>query len=245
MSTIPPASQPVPTIEVSDVDREKRALTFVPALIVIDMQNDFVSGSLAIAGAESIISTVNATIDLPWKIKIATRDFHPDNHVSFAHTHEKPEFSKKVIFHPEDKDNLKGIEQTLWPIHCVADTRGADFVPGLNTTAFDAVVHKGTHAHIESYSAFKDIWGRDTTELPDLIEACGVTDVFIVGLAGDYCVKYTAIDSAEFGYRTWLITDGIKSIASEDGVYKELSSKGIHLTTLKDVKSRFQAGPLN
>ncbi len=95
------------------------------------------------------------------------------------------------------------------------DTTGAQFVPGLNTTAFDAVIFKGTHAHIESYSAFKDIWGKDTTELPGLIEAAGVTDVFIVGLAGDYCVKYTAIDSLEFGYRTWLITDGIKSIASK------------------------------
>ena len=240
-----PSSPQVPTIEVSDIDRERRALTFVPALIVIDMQNDFVSGSLAIAGAETIISAVNATIDLPWKIRIATRDFHPDNHVSFAHTHEKPEFSKKTIFHPQDKLNSNGVEQTLWPIHCVADTTGAEFVPGLNTTAFDAVVFKGTHAHIESYSAFKDIWGKDTTELPGLIEAAGVTDVFIVGLAGDYCVKYTAIDSLELGYRTWLITDGIKSIASEDEVYKELSSKGIRLTNLQDVKTRFQADSLN
>lgn len=245
MNTSNPIPPPAPQSDPSQTNPNANADHFVPALIVIDMQNDFVNGSLAIPGAESIIRPVNDAIDLPWKIKIATRDFHPDNHVSFARTHQKPVFSKATIFHPEDAAKKNGIEHTLWPIHCVAYTGGADFVKDLNSDAFDVVVHKGTHAHIESYSAFKDVWGKDSSEFPDIVAASGATDIFIVGLAGDYCVKYTAIDAVDLGYRTWLITDGIKSIASEELVYKEMVARGIKLTTLEEVRKRFAADKIN
>jgi len=215
---------------------EPATLGFVPALIVIDMQNDFVYGSLPVPGGATIIDTVNKLIDLPFKLKIATRDFHPRNHVSFAETHDKDVYSKKMIFHPEDTDELMGIEQVLWPIHCVADTSGADFVPGLESTKFDAVVHKGIHPRIESYSAFRDIWGKGTTELPDILDEGGITDVYFVGLAGDYCVKYTAIDALTFGYKTWLVTDAIKSISDQELTFGELQKKGLHFTTSKELE---------
>ncbi|KAF8808061.1 pyrazinamidase/nicotinamidase [Phlegmacium glaucopus] len=211
--------------------------SFVPALIVIDMQHDFVYGSLAVPGGETIISTINDIISLPgFKVKIATRDFHPDNHISFADTHQKPLFSTIPIFHPEDIERSKGIEQVLWPIHCVANTAGADFVANLKADSFDAIVHKGTHPHIESYSAFRDIWNKGKTELPELLSQKHVTDIFFVGLAGDYCVKYTAVDALEYGFKIWLVTDAIKSIAAEELTLEEMKRKGANFITSEDEK---------
>lgn len=209
------------------------------ALVVIDMQNDFVSGSLAVPDGASVIEPINKLIELPFTLRIATRDFHPDNHVSFAATHGEPPLSKKVIFHPEDKDLGAGIEHVLWPKHCVADTNGAEFVPTLTTTKFDAVLHKGTHPHIESYSAFRDIWNRSVSELPGLLDAKGVTDVYFVGLAGDYCVKYSAYDSVEFGYKTWVIEDGIRCIATDNSTEEGLKKRGVKFTTSKEVGKLF------
>jgi nicotinamidase len=212
---------------------------FVPALIVIDMQHDFVHGSLAVPGAESIIGTINEIIALPgFKLKIATRDFHPDNHISFASTHNKPVLSTATIFHPEDIDNIKGIEQVLWPNHCVANTTGANFVVGLKADSFDATIHKGTHSHIESYSAFRDIWNKNETELPELLLRKNITDIFFVGLAGDYCVKYTALHALDYGYETWVVTDAIKSIGDEEVAYEALKRKGAHGITLKELKHK-------
>jgi len=212
---------------------------FIPALIVIDMQNDFVYGSLPVPGGAAIIPKVNELIDLPFTTKIATKDFHPDNHLSFAETHQKPLFSKVVIYHPEDTDKLLGMEQVLWPIHCVANTSGADFVPGLKLDKFETVIFKGTHPKIESYSAFKDIWAKNETELPGVLEQHGVTDVFCCGLAGDYCVKYTAKDAAEtYGYRTWVVLDAVKSISKDSVAWDEMKAAGVKFTQLADVQKR-------
>ena len=208
---------------------------FVPALIVIDMQNDFVYGSLPVPGGATIIDTVNKLIDLPFKLKIGTRDFHPSDHISFAKTHGQDVFSKKIIFHPEDADKLLGMEQVLWPVHCVENTNGAEFVPGLESTKFDGVVHKGTHPGIESYSAFRDIWERGATELPDMLAEKGVTDLYFAGLAGDYCVKYTAIDGVKFGYNVWLVADAIKSISDQDVAFAELQKQGIKVTSSNEL----------
>jgi nicotinamidase len=226
---------PTPTVVVESID-------YVPALVVVDMQNDFVSGSLAVPEAETIIPNVNALIDLPFKAKIATKDFHPTDHVSFARTHGRPEYSTLSIYHPQDEVKVSGIKQTLWPIHCVAQTGGADFAPGVQSNNFDAVIHKGTHPSIESYSAFRDVWGRGETELPKVLREIGASDVYICGLAGDYCVKYTANDSVEYGYNTWVIRDAVKSISSNDLVWEEMESKGVKFTTLEKIKAKF-SGP--
>ncbi|KAH6917063.1 pyrazinamidase/nicotinamidase [Coprinopsis sp. MPI-PUGE-AT-0042] len=211
---------------------------FVPALIVIDMQNDFVTGSLAVPEGAAIIPKINELLALPFKLKVATRDFHPGNHVSFAASHNSSTFSKKVIFHPEDEGQKHGLEQVLWPTHCVANTSGADFVPGLDRSQFDYVLHKGTHQGIESYSAFQDIWGKGTTELPGLLKEKGVTDVFFVGLAGDYCVKYSAIDSVKFGFRTWVIMDGTRCISNDGVAFDIMTEAGVKFSTVEDVATR-------
>jgi len=128
----------------------------------------------------------------------------------------------------------------------VANTTGAEFVEGLKTDSFDAIIHKGTHSHIESYSAFRDIWNVTETELPTLLSQNHVTDIFFVGLAGDYCVKYTAVDALEYGFGTWLVTDAIKSIASEEATFKALKEKGAHFLTLKELKQKMtNSDPIN
>ena len=213
--------------------------SFVPALVVIDMQHDFVYGSLAVPGGETIIDSINQLISLPdFKVKIATRDFHPNNHISFASTHKRPLLSTVTIFHPEDVGKSDGVEQVLWPDHCVANTAGAKFVKGLKTNCFDAIINKGTDLDIESYSGFQDVWNVTKTELPKVLSDHHVTDIFFVGLAGDYCVKHTAIHALEHGFETWLVTDGIKSIAAEEVAFEQLKKMGAHFLTSEEVKQK-------
>ncbi len=224
----------VPTITVDTSD-------YVPALVVIDMQHDFVYGSLAVPEAEAILPIVNNLIHLPFRVKVATRDFHPDNHVSFAKTHNKREHTTVTIYHPEDKEKALGIQQTLWPVHCVANTEGAELVPEIEQNKFDAVVYKGTHPSIESYSAFRDIWGRSETKLSEVLKEVGATDVYFCGLAGDYCVKYTARDSVDYGYKTWVIRDAVKSTSPSTLAWDEMERKGIKFTTFEEVKDKLQS----
>ncbi|PPQ99952.1 hypothetical protein CVT26_009307 [Gymnopilus dilepis] len=223
-------------LEMAEQNGKDVKFGFVPALIVIDMQNDFVTGSLAVPGGETIVDNINSLIDLPFKVRVATRDYHPDKHVSFADTHKQDVFSKKIIYHPEDTEKKHGIDQVLWPVHCVADTPGADFVPGLNTSRFDIVILKGIYPDIESYSGFRDVWGRRETDLPGFLREKGITDVYFVGLAGDFCVKFTALDAVDYGFRTWVVTDAVKSIASDDAHFTEMESKGIKFLNTEDVQ---------
>jgi nicotinamidase len=212
----------------------------VPALIVIDMQNDFVTGSLAVPGGATIVDNINTLIDLPgFKTRIASKDFHPANHVSFANTHGKEVLSKLTIFHPDDADKANGIEQVLWPVHCVAGTNGSEFVPGLQTHRFDAVIEKGVSPGIESYSAFEDIWGKNKTELDGILKRNGVTDVCFVGLATDYCVKCSAVDALKYGYRVSVVTDAVKSIRPEEEALEDLKRRGINLVTTEEVKTLY------
>jgi len=225
----------------STITNQGQQAPYKPALLVIDVQNDFVSGSLAVPGGATVIEPINQLLQLPFALKVATRDYHPSDHVSFASTHKLPVLSKLLIYHPEDLDKVEGLEQVLWPTHCVQNTDGANFAPGLQTTGFDQVITKGVHPNIESYSAFSDIWKRYDSELPGLLKQHGVTDVYVTGLAGDYCVRETAIDSIERGYRTWLVMDAVKSIKPGDDAYIYVHEKGIHKTTTKELTDRLLA----
>ncbi|KAF8640865.1 hypothetical protein AX17_000513 [Amanita inopinata Kibby_2008] len=212
-----------------------------PALIVVDMQFDFIHGSLAVPGAAAILDTVNALLDLPFVIKIGTKDYHPPHHISFASTHDKPPFSKITIYPPGDeKQEDKALEQILWPVHCVASSPGAEYVEGLHSNIFDAVVHKGTHKDIESYSAFQDPWKIIVTDLPKLLSTSGATDVFICGVAGDHCVKCTAVDAAAFGYNTWVVRDAVRSVSDSGAEWKEMAERGVQLITSAQVVDKLQ-----
>lgn len=234
---------------------------YVPALVVIDMQHDFVHGALQVPDAASLIVPVNSLIDLPFAMHVATRDYHPANHVSFAQTHSKPAFSKHIIPRAEhtvdsssssagsataDKAQAQALkpiveqEQTLWPVHCVAYTGGADFVAGLTASKFDYVLHKGTHPHIESYSAFRDVWCKGPSDLPALLIARGVTDVYFVGIAGDYSLKYSVLDAVDYGYNTWVVRDAVRSVSEELLAEDELRQTGVQFTTIEEVTKKLE-----
>jgi nicotinamidase len=216
---------------------------FVPALIVVDTQVDFTTGTLAVPDAPALIAPINAALALPFALKIGTKDFHPPGHISFASTHPgKALFDRITIYPPgEGPEGGRGLEQVLWPDHCVAGTPGADFVPGLDAGALDAVVHKGSHPAVECYSAFRDPWGVAETELERLLAGRDVTDVFVVGLAGDYCVRYTAGDAVRCGFKTWVVQDLVRSVSSERREWDEMKGEGVEVIDSHELKERFRS----
>ncbi|OAX43687.1 pyrazinamidase/nicotinamidase [Rhizopogon vinicolor AM-OR11-026] len=209
------------------------------AVLVIDVQNDFVSGSLAVRDAEQIIDTINALLTLPFAVKIGTQDYHPPNHISFALNHTgKNEFEIITIFPPaelvakrKNEDTLpalKPLDQVLWPVHCVQNTTGAAFVDGLKHECLE-VVRKGCDVGIECYSAFEDPWGLTNTGLADKLRSRGISDVFLVGIAGDYCVKFTALDAKKHGFRTFVIRDAVKSVSDDGTEWTEMTKAGVEI----------------
>ncbi|KAG2153330.1 Isochorismatase-like protein [Suillus clintonianus] len=208
------------------------------AILVIDVQNDFVSGSLAVRDAEQIINTINALITLPFALKIGTQDYHPANHISFARNHAgKNEFEKIAIFppaelvatkKPNDEKPLEALEQVLWPVHCVQDTPGVAFVDNLEHEGLE-VVRKGCDVGIECYSAFEDPWGLTNTGLKDKLKNKEISNVFVVGIAGDYCVKFTALDAKKHGFRTFVVKDAVKSVSDEGTEWTEMNKAGVEI----------------
>ncbi|MFP6658892.1 MAG: bifunctional nicotinamidase/pyrazinamidase [Pirellulales bacterium] len=174
------------------------------ALILVDVQNDFVSGgALAVPDGDQIVPIANRIMP-QFDRTIATQDWHPADHASFASQHE----GKQV----GDVIDLDGLDQILWPDHCVQDTPGADFVNALNLARIDAVIQKGTDRTIDSYSGFFDNGQRRATGLRDYLVDQEIREIYICGLATDYCVKYTALDARRLGFKTHLILDACRGV---------------------------------
>jgi len=181
------------------------------ALIITDIQNDFVSGgSLEVPFGEQIIPLVNELSE-HFDLVVATQDWHPPNHKSFASSH-----SGKKIF---DIIMLGGQEQVLWPDHCIQGSPGAALHHDLKTNRVEAIFRKGMDADIDSYSAFYDNGHKKNTGLGGYLKDRRVTEVYLCGLAGDYCVYYSAKDALTAGFKTVLIEDATRSI-SKDGFEK-------------------------
>jgi nicotinamidase/pyrazinamidase len=173
-------------------------------LVLVDIQNDFLPGGpLAVPEGDKIIPIVNKLQPL-FPIVVATQDWHPANHGSFAANH--PE--KKIFEHIE----LNGLPQTLWPVHCVQHTKGADLAATLNRDRIAKVFPKGTDPAIDSYSGLFDNGHRKSTGLGEWLKAHGVTHVFVCGLATDYCVKFTGLDAAQMGFKTSFIEDASRGV---------------------------------
>lgn len=174
------------------------------ALLLIDMQNDFLpGGSLAVAGGDEIIPVINQ-LQSKFDLVVATQDWHPQQHKSFASNHE----GKKVF----EQIELNGLPQMLWPDHCVQGTAGAAFSDAVNWNRTEAIFRKGTDPEIDSYSGFYDNGHEKATGLAAYLKGRNVTDVYIAGLAGDYCVYFTAKDALAEGFTTYLIEDATKAI---------------------------------
>lgn len=194
-------------------------------LLLIDLQIDFCpGGALEVKEGDQVIPIANALME-KFDLIVATQDWHPADHGSFAANHpwRKP---GQVI-------DLHGLQQVLWPIHCVQGSFGAKFHPKLNAANITKVFVKGTDATIDSYSGFFDNGHRKATGLGDYLKEQGVTQVFVMGLATDYCVKFTALDSIELGFETYLIEDASRGVNLQAGdvdeAVSEMKAKGVNI----------------
>lgn len=183
------------------------------ALIIVDLQPDFLPGGpLGVSGGDEIVEPVLALMDR-FEVVVATQDWHPAEHGSFAANHPGRA--------PGECVDLDGLEQILWPTHCVQGTPGAALVPALEARRgdLDAVFQKGTEPRIDSYSGFFDNGKRKPTGLGAWLRERGVEEVWVCGLALDYCVKFTALDALDLGLRTTLIRDATRAVelAAGDG----------------------------
>jgi nicotinamidase/pyrazinamidase len=179
------------------------------ALIIVDVQNDFLpGGALPVADGDKIVPLVNRLIS-KFDLVVATQDWHPPGHGSFAANHS----GRK----PGEMIELQGLPQILWPVHCVQNTRGAEFAPALEVRRITRVFQKGTDPKIDSYSGFFDNGHRKATGLGDYLKAQGATDAYVCGLATDYCVKFTALDAVALGLHTHLIQDASRGVELKPG----------------------------
>ena len=179
------------------------------ALLLVDLQNDFVEGgALAVPDGNSVIEIANRLMS-QYDLVVATQDWHPADHGSFAASHKDVEVG--------DVFELSGLSQVAWPVHCVQETAGADFVDLLDAEKINTVVRKGTDPTIDSYSGFFDNGRRKSTGLAELLNEKNVTRVDVMGLATDYCVKFTALDAIDAGFETRLIVDGCRGVNLKPG----------------------------
>ena len=197
------------------------------ALLLIDLQYDFCkNGTLAVPDGDAVIPVANR-LQSAFDLVVATQDWHPADHQSFAANHpwRKP---GQVI-------ELHGLSQVLWPVHCVQETFGALLVKKLNQDKIDRVIRKGTDKEVDSYSGFFDNGQRHQTELHAYLRSQNVTDLVVMGLATDYCVKYTVLDALALGYRVQVVTDGCRAVNLKEGdderAFAELAAAGAELTT--------------
>jgi nicotinamidase/pyrazinamidase len=181
------------------------------ALIIVDLQGDFLPGGpLGVPGGDEVVPVILELIPR-FDAVVATQDWHPTDHGSFAANHEGRS--------PGELIGLGGLEQILWPTHCVQGTPGAELIPELRAREdqLDAVFQKGTDSQIDSYSGFFDNGKRKATGLGEWLKERGVESVAICGLALDYCVKFTALDALELGFETTLIRDATRAVELEPG----------------------------
>ena len=189
------------------------------ALIIVDVQYDFLpGGALAVNEGDAVIPVIN-NLQKKFDLVVATHDWHPPNHKSFASQH-----ADKNIF---EEITLNGLPQVLWPDHCIVETAGARFAAGLEGKNIEAIFRKGMETEIDSYSGFFDNGKKKATGLDAFLKGRGVSSIFVAGLAADYCVYFTALDGLELGFQSTIITDATRAINPDDFANK-----------LQDFKSR-------
>jgi nicotinamidase/pyrazinamidase len=179
------------------------------ALIVVDVQYDFMpDGALPVQGGYDVVPVINELMDR-FELVVATQDWHPQDHCSFASNHQGRE--------PGEVVEVEGLDQILWPAHCVQDTVGADFVEVLATDRFDEVFRKGTDPRYDSYSGFYDNGHKKATGLTEYLREKGVGTVFVAGVATDYCVKFTVLDGCRDEFETFVVLDGCRGVINAAG----------------------------
>ena len=193
------------------------------ALLLIDIQNDFLPGGrLAVPAGDEIIPLLNI-LQPQFDLVVATQDWHPAGHQSFASSHAGRRQFEQIALH--------GLPQVLWPDHCTQASDGAALAPALHTERVEAIFRKGMNPEIDSYSAFFDNGHRKSTGLADYLRGRNVTEVAVAGLAADYCVYYSALDALAAGFATTVVTDATRAISAAGWVaaQADLAAKGAQL----------------
>jgi nicotinamidase/pyrazinamidase len=189
-------------------------------LVIIDLQNDFMpGGTLEVPGGDEIIQVINQ-LQQSFGLVIATQDWHPENHMSFASNHQ----GKK----PFDTIKWEGMDQILWPDHCIRNSRGAEFHPRLDMGKVEAIFRKGMDPKIDSYSAFYDNGHKKNTGLAGYLRERNVNQLFFCGLAADVCVQYSVRDAMDEGFSATIIEKATRPINDDDfnEIKAELVKKG-------------------
>lgn len=201
------------------------------ALIIVDIQNDFLpGGALAVNRGNEVIPIINQLIHLPFATIVATKDWHPADHVSFASHHHKS---------PGEHIWINGVDQILWPDHCVQGTTGSCFSPELVTENFTRIFYKGSDKAIDSYSVFFNKHNQPTG-LDSYLKEKGIEKVYIAGLTTEYCVKYSALDAISLGFEVFVIVDACKAVNlnpdDEKSALEEMKKAGVHFIKSEDLR---------
>lgn len=200
-------------------------------LVLVDIQNDFLpGGALAVPEGDVIVPIVNRLLPR-FDLVVATQDWHPADHGSLAANHPGRAALENI--------ELNGLPQTLWPVHCVQNTGGACFAPGLDTRRVARVFPKGMDSRVDSYSGLFDNGRRSSTGLAGWLKEQGARELWVCGLATDFCVKFTALDAVAEGFRVHLITDACRGIDLPPGnvaaAFAEMEGAGVQLVTSQDL----------
>ncbi|MGZ3633734.1 MAG: bifunctional nicotinamidase/pyrazinamidase [Parachlamydiaceae bacterium] len=200
------------------------------ALLLVDLQNDFMpGGALGIEQGLEILPIVNQLVSKTFDVIVATQDWHPPTHQSFATVHGKQ---------PGEHTVLKGIDQILWPAHCVQGTSGAAFAEW-NHYKINHIIYKGTDPEIDSYSAFFDNARLKSTHLYEYLQEKKISALYVAGVATEYCIKYTVLDALELGFKVYVIQDTCRAINlspdDEAQAFLEMKRAGAHLITHNEI----------
>ncbi len=199
-------------------------------LLLVDLQQDFLPGGpLAVPEGDQVVPCANRWMPR-YDLVVASKDWHPPGHASFASQHPG--------HRPGETIRLDGTEQLLWPDHCVQNTPGAEFAPGLQTEFITEVFLKGCDPRIDSYSAFFDNAHRRTTGLDTWLRQQGVQELDVMGLATDYCVRFTVLDALECGFHVRVLADGCRGIDQHPGDLDRAWQ------TMQDAGAQLHFGPL-
>lgn len=200
------------------------------ALIVVDVQNGFCpNGNLAVPNGDEVVPIINQLAKHFQNI-ILTQDWHPADHISFAENH--------VDKQPFDTIELDYGTQVLWPTHCVQGSQDAELHPDLNIPSAQLIIRKGYHQHIDSYSAFLEADQQTSTGLAGYLQARGIDTVYVVGLATDFCVAWTAMDAAKLGFDSYVIEDACRAIdlnGSLENAWQAMSDAGVQRISSQDI----------
>lgn len=202
------------------------------ALVLVDLQNDFFpNGALGVHDGDKILPVISELLKKNWDVIVASKDWHPVDHGSFASTHGK-QVGERV--------NLKGYDQILWPVHCVQNTTGADFAPGWDPAPIEKIFHKGTDKEIDSYSTFFDNGHLKSTGLEAYLRKKGIHEIYLAGLTTEYCIKYSALDAISLGFKACVVEDGCRPVDLKPGdgarALEEMRKAGVKIVKLKDIR---------